>query len=115
MHEKTRYGVAGGSPEEARVGDRLKKLRRRHFVGRHRELAQLEQCTSPDGPAVTFLHGIGGMGKSTLLEVLEERLRARGVRTLRLDARGVEPTPRGFWQALAGELRLRTGHPDADT
>jgi hypothetical protein len=115
MHEKTRYGVAGGSPEEARVGDRLKNLRHRHFVGRHRELGQLEQCASPDGPAVTFLHGIGGMGKSMLLEVLEERLRARGVRTLRLDARGIEPTPRGFWQALAGELRLRTGHADADT
>lgn len=103
--------TSGLQREEARITDRLKQLRRQRFVGRQRELAQLEQCTEPDGPAVTFLHGIGGMGKSTLLELLEERLRARGVRALHLDARSFEPTPRGFWQALAGELGLGRGEP----
>jgi hypothetical protein len=95
--------------EEARIPDRLKQLRRRRFVGRERELTQLEQCTEPDGHAVTFLHGVGGMGKSAVLEVLEERLRARGVRALCLDARHFEPTPRGFWEALGGELGLAAG------
>jgi Transcriptional regulatory protein, C terminal len=105
--------LGGSPPEEARVADRLKQLRRRHFVGRHRELGQLEQCASPDGAAVTFLHGIGGMGKSAVLEVLEERLRARGVRSLRVDARGFEPTPRGFWKALGDELGFRAGRVDS--
>jgi hypothetical protein len=114
MRESAREGGPGGpQPEqardEARVADRLKQLRRRRFVGRQRELAQLEQCSEPDGPAVSFLHGIGGMGKSALLEVLQERLRARGVRTLYLDARSFEPTPRGFWQALGAELGLHAG------
>jgi hypothetical protein len=92
--------------EGARVADRLTELQRRSFVGRERELAQLAHCADADGPAVTFLHGIGGMGKSTLLAVLEERLRARTVRSIYLDARRIEPTPRGFWQALGAELGL---------
>lgn len=92
---------------DVRIADRLKQLRRQRFVGRQRELEQLGQCIAPDGPAVTFLHGMGGMGKSALLEVFEERQRARGVRTLHLDARSFEPTPRGFWVALASELGLR--------
>jgi len=110
MHENARQNAQSGpQPEAGRIADRLKQLRRQRFVGRQRELRQLELCTGPDGPAVTFLHGIGGMGKSALLEVLEERLRARGVRSLHLDARRFEPTPRGFWQALGGELGLRAG------
>ncbi|HWA73813.1 MAG TPA: winged helix-turn-helix domain-containing protein [Polyangiaceae bacterium] len=86
--------------------DRLDLLRRKRFVGRQRELSQLERCAEPDGPAVTFLHGIGGMGKSALLAVLRDRLRGRGVRSVHLDARSFEPTPRGFWEALASELGL---------
>lgn len=114
MHESDREAAPSGlHPEEARekasVADRLRQLRRQRFVGRGRELHQLEQCAEPDGPAVTFLHGIGGMGKSALLEVLAEHLRARGVRSLYLDARRFEPTPRGFWEALAGELGLAAG------
>jgi hypothetical protein len=110
MHENARQdGPDGPQREEARIADRLKQLRRQRFVGRQRELGQLGQCTEPDGPAVTFLHGIGGMGKSALLEVLEEHLQARGVRSTYLDARSFEPTPRGFWEALGGELGVRAG------
>jgi hypothetical protein len=110
MREHAGEELANGAPrEEARVADRLKQLRRRRFVGRQRELAQLERSAEPDGPAVTFLYGLGGIGKSALLEVLHEHWRARGVRSLHLDARNVEPTPRGFWEALGGELGLAAG------
>lgn len=96
MHERTQQNVLNDvRPGDARVVDRLRQLRRERFVGRQRELAQLDQCVRADGPAVTFLHGMAGMGKSALLEVFEERLGARGIRTLHLDARGFEPTPRG--------------------
>jgi AAA ATPase-like protein len=105
-------GAHGPGREEARIADRLKQVRRQRFVGRRRELAQLEQCIESDGPAVTFLHGIGGMGKSALLEVLEDRLRARGVRSIYLDARAFAPTPRAFWEALAGKLRLSAASGD---
>src|SRR3954468_19741313 len=107
MHEGIRDKDQGGSQREvAHVADRLSATRRRNFVGRSRELDQLEQCASIDGPAVTFLHGIGGMGKSALLEVLVARFGARGVQSIYLDARALEPTPRGFWQRLGGELGL---------
>lgn len=107
MPERLRdHASAGPEREELRVADRLSRLRHRSFVGRQRELALLERCTEPDGPAVTFLHGIGGMGKSALLAVLGERWRTRGVRSVYLDARGIEPTARGFWQALGGELAV---------
>src|SRR6478736_909750 len=109
MHERTQQNVLGELPAgDTRVVDRLRQQRRQRFVGRQRELAQLDQCARSDGPAVTFLHGMAGMGKSALLEVFEERLRARGVRALHLDARGFEPTPRGFCTALAGELGVQT-------
>jgi GNAT superfamily N-acetyltransferase len=105
MPESARQDAESGPPlEEARVADRLKQLRRRRFVGRQRELGLLARCAEPDGPAVTFLHGIGGMGKSALLEVLLEHLRTHGVRSIYLDARSFEPTPHGFWEALGGEL-----------
>src|SRR4051794_30799227 len=111
MHESTREAPPDGPRQEgARITDRLKQLRRRRFVGRQRKLEQLERCTEPDGPAITFLHGIGGMGKSALLEVLQERLRARGLLSVYLDARSFEPTPRGFWEAL--EAALRAGRPE---
>jgi hypothetical protein len=114
MHESARDDAPNGPQrEEARIADRLKQLRRLRFVGRQRELSQLEQCMEPDGPAVTFLHGIGGMGKSALLEVLQEHLQARGVRAIYLDARSFEPTPRGFWEALGGELGLRAGRGES--
>jgi hypothetical protein len=90
--------------QEARVADRLIQLRRRRFVGRDRELGQLEQCIEPDGPAVTFLHGIGGMGKSALLEALKGRFQDRGVRSIYLDAQSFAPTSRGFWEALGNAL-----------
>ncbi|HYQ15811.1 MAG TPA: ATP-binding protein, partial [Polyangiaceae bacterium] len=104
MHESARDDAP--QREEGRVAGRLGQLRRRHFVGRQRELDQLARCAEPEGPAVLFVHGIGGIGKSALLEVLQDRLRASGVRTLYLDARHFEPTPRGFWRALGAELGL---------
>lgn len=110
MHESFRdEGREEPEREVAQVADRLSHLRRRSFVGRERELEQLEQCATVDGPAVTFLHGIGGMGKSALLELVVTRFDARGVQSLYLDARAIEPTPRGLWQALGGELGLCDG------
>lgn len=100
------FGELGPRRAEARVADRLNQLRARSFVGRQRELGLLERCAESDGPAVTFLHGIGGMGKSALLAVLAERLRVRGVQSSYLDARSIEPTPRGFREALGDEPGL---------
>jgi hypothetical protein len=58
MHESDGDDARRGSRgDESRVADRLKHLRRRRFVGREGELTQLQRCTEPDGPAVSFLPG----------------------------------------------------------
>ncbi len=82
------------------IAEKLRGVRAEAFVGRTRELAELEACAEPGGALVTFIHGIGGMGKSALLDTALHRLEARGAATLRLDGRVVQPTPAGWLRAL---------------
>lgn len=58
---------------------------------------------------VAFVHGPGGIGKSTLVRRLLAGLPPH-VRQLLLDARDVEPTPRGLHHALGQALGL-SGEP----
>jgi len=48
------------------------------FVGRSEELGLLLQTLDQDGPFVVHLHGMAGVGKSTLLETFARHARARG-------------------------------------
>ncbi len=85
------------------VGDRVGAARRRAFVGRAGELAYLQSLL--DDPqaetAVVFVHGPGGIGKSTLLRRLADECADRGMPALRLDARDLAPTPDAVMAALA--------------
>ena len=78
------------------------------LVGRDDEMAVLRQLLGEGGPLVVFVHGIAGMGKSTLAEAFGVEARAAGATVLRLDCRSIEPTERGFLAALeaktGGEL-----------
>jgi len=71
------------------------------LVGRESERAFLHSVLSVDGPLVVFIHGIGGVGKSTLVEVFTNEARAHGAIVLRLDSGTIEPTPRGFLAAIS--------------
>jgi hypothetical protein len=69
--------------------------------GRERELAALLTAVEDvEGPTVLFLHGIAGIGKSTILHALAGELQSRGFTVMLLDARQIEPTERGFLQEL---------------
>ncbi|MEP6559935.1 MAG: LuxR family transcriptional regulator, partial [Nakamurella sp.] len=73
------------------------------FVGRVRERAQLAALVSGrTGPAVVFVSGPGGVGKSALVAATVAGLAKRVVT---LDGRTIEPTPGGFLSALAHDLR----------
>ena len=74
------------------------------FAGRERELAALLELFDDGGPLVMHVHGIAGIGKSSLLEVFAARARALGARVVRIDCRAVEPTARGFLHELSEAL-----------
>ncbi|MEX1169447.1 MAG: winged helix-turn-helix domain-containing protein [Chloroflexota bacterium] len=71
------------------------------LVGREPERAFLHLVLGEEGPLVVFIHGIGGVGKSALLEAFTAEARAHGATVLRLDSGGIEPTTRGFLEALS--------------
>ncbi|HEX4745147.1 MAG TPA: ATP-binding protein, partial [Candidatus Limnocylindria bacterium] len=71
------------------------------FVGREEELAVLLRMLEEDGPLVTFVHGIAGIGKSSLLAAFVVRAREHGATVIRIDCANIEPTDRGFMAELA--------------
>jgi len=70
------------------------------FIGRREEMSVLLQILKEEGPFVTFVHGIGGIGKSSLLETFVIEGRERGVTFVRLDCRTIEPSEQGFLREL---------------
>jgi hypothetical protein len=86
----------------SRISDRLRAQRRAGFVGRQAELERLAAIARGDGPVVTFVLGIGGMGKTSLLDAFGEGLDRGGITWRRMDCEAVEPTGAGLLAALGG-------------
>lgn len=82
------------------------------LIGRGPERAILHLVLSGDGPVVVFMHGIGGVGKSALLETFTAEARAQGAVVLSLDGGAVEPTARGFLAALSSATGSAFDDPD---
>src|SRR5688500_376935 len=70
-------------------------------IGRENELATLRTVLEDDGPRVLFVHGIGGVGKSALVEAFSAIARVENAKVIELDGGAVEPTARGFTSALS--------------
>jgi Transcriptional regulatory protein, C terminal len=49
---------------------------------------------------VVFVHGIGGIGKSSLLEAFAAQVQNHGAVVIRLDCRAIKPSAEGFLQEL---------------
>lgn len=99
-----------GGREAPRLADRLAAARR--FVGRAAELELFAAALAAEVPpfAVLFLHGPGGIGKSSLLQRFAQLVPAGRV-VVTLDSRNLDLSPQGFLQALA--LGLGRGDPEA--
>ncbi len=67
-------------------------------------MGSLGDLLEPDGPVVVFVHGIAGVGKSTLLDAFARDARALGATVVALDCRSIEPTEAGFLGALASAV-----------
>jgi hypothetical protein len=59
------------------------------------------------------IHGIGGIGKPTLLSAFAARAHEHGAAVIRLDCRAVEPTERGFLSELSAAVGADLQNPDA--
>ena len=87
------------------MADRLLWAASTQFVGRGREQAQLAGLVEPGvGPAVVFVSGPGGIGKSALVTATVAGLDHPAAT---LDGRTIEPTPTGFLSALADSVGSR--------
>ncbi|GIJ76727.1 DNA-directed RNA polymerase specialized sigma subunit, sigma24 family [Micromonospora phaseoli] len=87
------------------LGDLLDDARWERFVGRHREVASFDDAVEARSPGrVLFVHGQGGIGKTTLLQQLRARARTAGRRVVQIDGRDVDPSPEGVATAIRAAL-----------
>jgi AAA ATPase-like protein len=84
------------------------------LVGRETELEILRGVLDEAGPLVVFIHGIGGIGKTAILEAFTAGARASGAIAVQLDGGSIEPTASGFLAALSAATgRQLAGIEDA--
>lgn len=79
------------------------------IAGRARERRLLGELLDVDGPLVAYVHGIAGVGKSTLLRAFAADARRRGATVVELDGHGTYATRGAFLVNLLE--RLGVGEP----
>src|SRR3954469_12819316 len=70
------------------------------LVGREGEFERLVSGIGEDGPAVMFVHGAAGVGKSALLAALAAHAAPAGSHAPSIECRAGEPTPSAFLDEL---------------
>lgn len=83
-----------------RISDLMASQARQTFVGRSSEMDALRAMLSTEGPRVVHVHGIAGIGKTSLMDQFAAEARASGAIVIWLDCRGIEPTEPGLLKAL---------------
>ena len=73
------------------------------ITGRDRERAQLRRLLEPGGPVVAYVHGLAGVGKSTLLHAFAAEARAAAFATVEVDGHVTYSTAR---RVAGGRARL---------
>lgn len=105
--------AAGTVPVRGIVQAAQKRARADHFVGREAELADFaELLASRRAPRVIFVHGPGGIGKSSLLDGFEGVAEQSGSAFVRLDARQLAPSPSLINQAVETALSRLDPQPE---
>src|SRR5262249_48162539 len=61
-----------------------------------------------DSAPVTHLHGVGGIGKSSLERAFADRARTQGAVVIQLDCRAIEPTEQAFLTELGAAVGSET-------
>ncbi|MGB9633053.1 MAG: ATP-binding protein [Chloroflexaceae bacterium] len=86
----------------SRLSDRLNSARRERFTGRAEELALFERALGAvELPfCMLYIHGPGGVGKTTLLAQFADLAEHAGARAVMVDGRNLEATPESFLAAM---------------
>lgn len=86
----------------ATLRERVAERDAESFVGRDAELTAFERVLAGDDPSrVLFVHGPGGIGKSTLLREVVRRARRLGYDAVWVDGREVAPFPQQIEDMVA--------------
>ncbi len=106
VHEGQRSPAGGQTLAAGTLAARLAERDHERFSGRRTELAFLDRCLSDDPPAcVVFVHGPGGIGKSTLLREFERQAGTQGRDCFHIEGRELPPAPDAMDAALGGAQR----------
>jgi hypothetical protein len=87
------------------IGEQLARNLGTSVFGRTEEQRVLRSLLSGEAPLVIYLHGLSGIGKSTLCAALSREARECGGSVIGLDGRLIEPTPNGFLSEMATALQ----------
>ncbi|MBE2240131.1 MAG: AAA family ATPase [Caldilineaceae bacterium] len=100
----------------ARLADRLNAGRQRRFIGRQAELQMFAEALANHESSfcVLFVHGPGGVGKSSLLGQFVHLCARHEVNACAIDARNIEAYPEAFLAALAMSMGLPAGASPVD-
>lgn len=100
--------MAGNREPRGSLAQRLLAGRRRRFVGRTSEKELFESMLNSPEPAfiLLYIHGPGGIGKTTLLAEFASTAQELGSTPVVLDGRNIDPSPEGFLLALRLVLGL---------
>jgi len=92
----------------ATLADRLDAARHRRFVGRTAERERFSAAVHAVDPpfAVLFVHGPGGIGKTTLLGEYRHIAQDAGLIAIIVDGHSCDPSPPAFLATIARELDL---------
>ena len=98
--------MGGPGARHRSLGERLVELT--DVVGRAAELDLVRAALEADEPpfAVLFLHGPGGIGKSSLLDLIAESVSHDGATVVRLDGAVLALTPEAVLSKLADSLEV---------
>jgi hypothetical protein len=100
-----------------RLEEQVRLRRHQSFVGRRAELSVFRSALRAQRTPlrVLYVHGPGGIGKTSLLHEYELLCRESKTPVARLDAHHVEPLPQAFLRELAVAMGQRTRAPSVST